>query len=79
MKLSLGRTVLVNTSVPYNGSTVHPAMITRVWGTDDTKNGPQAANLVVFVDGNPPVNMSSVMVFDEPTEKACEAYWPLRV
>lgn len=83
MKLSLGRVVIVRTPDNYNGSQLHPAIINRVWGTGDTRDGGgQCANVTVLADCALPFSMTSVMIFDTP-EEAGEAphrgWWPPRV
>lgn len=79
MKLGLGRIVIVNTQEPFNGSRQHPAVINRVWGTGDTTEGPQGANVTVLPDCGTPFCMTSVMVHDKPLESIGQAFVPPRV
>lgn len=84
MKLSLGRIVLVKNGQIHNGNDTHPAIINRVWGTGDTTEGPQCANVTVLPDCAMPYSVTSVRVFDTE-EKAREsgdgqtAWWPPKV
>lgn len=83
---TIGRTVIVH-GIGSNGALEHPAVITRSWGTQDTKNGPIAVNLTVFVDCALPEIHSSVMLFETEAEArawcsgapgAKAAFWPAR-
>lgn len=83
MKLSLGRTVIVRLPNASNGAQLAPAVITRVWGIDDTRSGDgQCANVTAFPDAADPISLTSVLIFDTP-EEAGEAsmrgWWPPRV
>lgn len=88
MKLSLGRIVLVK-GIESNGQSVQPAMINRVWGTGDTSETPQGANVTVFPDCAAPLFRGSVMVHETEElgdaankasvdlgNKPVFAYWP---
>lgn len=83
MKASLGRIILVK-GLHFNGSDVHPAIINRVWGNDDTVDRPVCVNCTVFVDCGTPQVQSSVQLYD--TEEAARAsgniicaWWPPKV
>lgn len=85
-KATIGRIVIVH-GIRSNGSSEHPAVITRAWSALDTALGPVAVNLTVFLDGVPPVTRSSVMLFDDEegtrvhravTPDAVVAHWPAR-
>ncbi|WP_439640550.1 hypothetical protein [Nevskia sp.] len=63
MKAAVGRIVIIK-GVPSNGTDEHPALITRVWGTNDPVDSPVMVNLTVFPDCLPPVTRGSVMLFN---------------
>lgn len=65
MKLAMGRTVIVKAwGESFNGFDEAPAIITRVWGTGDTSDGPQSANLMLLPDCSAPHARTSVSVYD---------------
>lgn len=70
MKPTIGRDVHV-LGIQSNGSDVHPAKITRVWGEGDTTDAPVTVNLIVFPDNGAPVNHTSIKLFD--TREKAEA------
>lgn len=84
---TIGRTVIVH-GISSNGVVDHPAIITRVWSTGrDTKDGPIAVNLQVFVDCAPMQVRTSVMLFETAEQAyascagnpfAVAAHWPER-
>lgn len=88
MKATIGRMVVLH-NLFSNGSNDQPAMITRVWSDRDTRDGPVAVNLTVFLDAvATPQLRSSVMLFDtaEQAREHCAgrmgmqaAHWPDRV
>lgn len=87
MKPSIGRDVHL-LGLAGNGAEFSAAKITRAWSELDTASGPAAVNLIVFVDGGPPVHLSSVMLFDTKAAalahrgadpRAHAAFWPERV
>jgi len=71
MKVTVGRTVIVK-GVLSNGTDEHPAIVTRVWGTNDTADSPVMVNLTVFPDCAPPVTKGSVMLFDTREQAAAD-------
>lgn len=85
MRPSIGRTVIVKgPAVASNGVDRAPAIITRVWGDQDTQAGPIAVNLQAFPDAGTPRVLTSVMLFE--TEEAVDAqvtyavaFWPAKV
>jgi hypothetical protein len=64
MKLYKGIVVVACTGTAFNGSNEQPALVTCVWGKDDTRNEPQGANIMVLPDCGSPFPMSSVVVHD---------------
>jgi hypothetical protein len=64
MRLFTGIVVVACTTTSFNGSNEQPAIVNRVWGNDDTLNGPQMANMSVLPDCGPPFPMTSVRVHD---------------
>lgn len=78
---TIGRTVHV-CGIYSNGSNVHPAVITRVFGTHDTDQGPAAVNLTVFPDLRPLECHSSVPLYSTEQEALAAgtvaAFWPAR-
>jgi len=83
MRPSIGRIVLVRTMQWFNGSNVHPAMITRVWMDVDTETDVAMVNLQVLPDCAPPYCLTSVSLFDTPEQAMAgvgdTAFWPPRV
>jgi hypothetical protein len=62
MRPFVGQSVLVKG--PYsNGSSVHPAVITRVHSHNDLEEGPVCVNLTVFLDCASPVSHPSVYLY----------------
>ncbi len=64
MKLALGDSIVVQCASSFNGNFEQPAIVNRVWGTDDTRNGPQMANCMVLPDCGSPFPLGSVLVHD---------------
>lgn len=86
---TIGRIIIVkNGAARSNGADRAPAIITRVWGHDDTRNGgPQAVNATAMLDMAGPQHFSSVMLFDTeaegdayyaPAGNSVFAFWPPR-
>lgn len=87
MKPTITRDVIV-LGIESNGSTEHPAKITRVWADSDTKDSAVLVNLTVFPDGAAPFPQGSVLLFDNRdqamqhrggNERVLAAFWPERV
>ena len=89
MKPSVGRIVIVRTEKDFNGSKEHPAIINRVWGTNDpaeAKGSFVCVNATVLPDCGAPFSMTSLALY-ETKEEADEAshngsnvgWWPSRV
>lgn len=64
MKLALGDSIVVQCGTSFNGSFEQPAIVNKVWGHDDTRNGPQGVNCTVFPDCGAPFTLTSIMVHD---------------
>lgn len=88
MKPSIGRIVVVKTVASFNGATEHPAIITRVWGTNDPADAKGASvciNVSVLPDNTSAVMpLSSISLFETKAEAeaaghATAAWWPERV
>lgn len=85
MKPSIGRIVIANVQLDFNGTDVQPAIITRVWNGVDTADGaPACVNLKVLPDVSEPFDMTSVMLFDNEAAARASgqklaAWWPERV
>lgn len=65
MKPYVGQSVLVM-GIKANGSDLHPAVITRLWGKPDhdlDTDGVVAVNLTIFPDAEPPLQRTSVPLF----------------
>lgn len=82
MRPGLGRIVIVRTPSASNGAYEHPAIITRAWGNDDTRNAPQLVNVMVLPDCGTPYPLTSVTLYNHPALAAsisapC-AWWPER-
>lgn len=85
MRPSIGRTVIVKgKAVASNGTEICPAIITRPWDNQDTKDGCVAVNLMAFPDAGTPIALTSVCLYD--TEEAAGdpgsyavAFWPPKV
>lgn len=78
---TLGRIVIVRTAQKFNDTNEHPAVITRVWGTGDTREGKVCVNLTVLPDCGAPFSMTSVNLYDERAECVGlqhAAWWPDR-
>ena len=88
MKASIGRTVIVQ-GLSSNGAPETAAVITRVWGGQDTVEKPVMVNLTMFPDCGPPTARGSVMLYDtkelalaaahNDPSNALTAHWPERV
>jgi hypothetical protein len=65
VKPNVSDMVIVHADV-YNGTREHPAVVTRVWGDVDTKDGPVTVNLTMFPDGGgEPQFFSSIQLFND--------------
>lgn len=86
MKPSIGRIVLVKTARAFNGETVHPAIINRVWSTNDpadARGSYACVNVTVFPDCDAPFTLGSVQLFETAEEAAAvdstaTCWWPPR-
>lgn len=89
MKPTIGRIVTVRTSEPYNGSSEHPAIVTRVWSSNDpaeARGAHACINVTVLPDCGEPFWMSSIGLFETKGEAEAAssvpvpvAWWPERV
>lgn len=78
MKPSQGRIVIYTqgaNEAAYNGILTHPAIVTRVWGTDETP----LINLTVFPDVSAPKLHSSVAHKSKAQPGQGHWDWPERV
>jgi hypothetical protein len=87
MKPTIGRIVVFESdSHEFNGTTTHPAVVTRVWGDTDpaaAKGAQVCVNLTVLPDCHAPLTRSSVSLFETREEALASgnsdfAYWPPR-
>jgi hypothetical protein len=87
MKPSIGRVVIVRTSQTYNGSNEHPAIVNRVWGTNDpaeAKGAHVCINVSVLPDCAVPFCATSISLFETKAEAEASgnsgqvAWWPER-
>lgn len=87
MKPSLGRIVIARTSQAFNGSNEHPAIINRVWGSNDpaeAKGAHVAVNIAVLPDCGASFTATSVALFETKEEADASGFssccwWPPRV
>lgn len=92
MKASIGRVIIVKGRVvTSNGSDLAPALITRVWSGEDTRNQPVMVNCTAQPDLAGNQHIGSVMLYDTEEEALAAraiqaepgntpvAYWPPRV
>jgi hypothetical protein len=87
MKPSVGRIVIVRTPTMHNGSNEHPAIINRVWGSEDpaSAHGVHVCiNVTVFPDCGEPFFMTSVPLYETKMEAlsggfGSPCWWPERV
>lgn len=81
---SIGRIVIVKAlAVASNGANVAPAIITRAWDSNDTRNEPAMVNVTALPDFGQPVIVGSVKVYDTEAEAIAAnpsycAWWPAR-
>jgi hypothetical protein len=76
MKLALGDSIVVQCGTSFNGNCEQPAIVNRVWGTDDTRNAPQMVNCMVLPDCSTPFPLGSVLVHDvKPVSPAAGQGW----
>jgi hypothetical protein len=86
MKPSIGRIVIVSDFQIHNGSDEHPAVINRVWGTNDPadeRGSSVCINTTVLPDCGAPYNATSVQLFETKDEAKSSgsvrvAWWPER-
>lgn len=86
MKPSIGRIVLVKTTQTFNGSDIHPAIVNRVWSTNDpaeAKGSFACVNVTVLPDGGAPFSLGSVQLFETEEEATASGststcWWPPR-
>lgn len=88
MKASIARLIIV-LGHSSNGSEEQPAIITRAWSEQDTKDGPVLVNATVLPDCSEPVVQGSIKLFDSRDEAVAYrtgatlpekvAFWPPRV
>lgn len=88
MKASIGRVVIVM-GHHSNGSSEHPAIITRAWSDAEPSEATVLVNVTILPDCGEPKPQGSIQLFD--TKEAAEAhlaaatykppvcYWPARV
>lgn len=92
MKPSLGRVIIVRGKiVTSNGSDLAPAVVTRIWSDEDTRNEPVMVNCTAQPDLAGHQHIGSVFVYDTkeeadvvhdaqvPPGSTPVAYWPPRV
>jgi hypothetical protein len=85
VKPSLGRIIIVGSSASAGDSQEHPAIVNRVWGSDDPADGAHVCvNATVFPDCGAPYSQTSIPLF-ETREAAIAsgfglvAWWPAKV
>lgn len=86
MKPSIGRIVVVRTPTAFNGSYEHPAIVNRVWGSNDpaeAKGAHVCINVTMFPDCGPPLSVTSLDLFETKDEADASgspnvAWWPER-
>lgn len=86
MKPSIGRIVIVFDGQIHNGTSEHPAIINRVWGTNDpadVSGSSVCINTTVLPDCGVPYNATSVQLFQTKEEAQASgsvycAWWPER-
>lgn len=78
MKASIGRIVVVRTPSQFNGSNLHPGIITHAWRDD-------YVNVKVLPDCGAPYDETSINVFQTQGEGEASAsptrfaFWPPRI
>jgi hypothetical protein len=89
MKPSIGRIVITKGISNSNGTSEHPAIITRIWSDKEPSEAVVLCNLTVFPDCGTPITVGSVQIFDDAAAAAAHlqnepankplCFWPAKV
>jgi hypothetical protein len=82
MKPYVGAIVVVRTTSKFNGTDLHPGIVTRVWSDNDPSDAIglySCVNIKVLPDCGQPFDQTSTYFFNEPPEPErfpYAAWWP---